>query len=97
VTHFLQFFFAQPGKPWFEAAVYGNVVAIMPCGVVLWLYLRSRHLAILEAHEALKLAHLSHADKLDKILDHFDPDTGTVAELHTKLDAIVERLDRALK
>jgi hypothetical protein len=57
----------------------------------------------MEAHTALKVAHLvhaeslrAHAEKLDKLLDHFDPDTGTIAELHTKLDAIAARL-RALK
>jgi hypothetical protein len=92
MIHFLQFFFAQPGKPWYEAAVYGNIVAVAPCGAILWLWLRSRHVAVLEAHEALKAAHLSHAEKLDRLLDHFDPDTGTVAELHMKLDAIIAHL-----
>ena len=103
MTAWWQFNFFPLHESWYHGATWPNVVAIVPCALALWLWLRARHAAVMEAHTALKVAHLvhaeslrAHAEKLDKLLDHFDPDTGTIAELHTKLDAIAARL-RALK
>jgi hypothetical protein len=89
-SHAYHFFF-QPGhgSQWYEGNVFGNLVAIIPSGVLLWLYLRSRHLAVLEAHQALRIAHVSHAEKLDKILEHLDPEAATDG----MLDVIADRVD----
>lgn len=38
MIHFLQFFFAQPHQPWYQAAVWGNVVAVVPCGILGFLW-----------------------------------------------------------
>jgi hypothetical protein len=88
LTHAWHFFF-QPGggAQWYTGNVYGNLVAIVPTGLIFFLYLRSRHLAVLAAHEELKLAHVEHAAKLDKLLDHFDPDTpGPMTDVLDRLD-----------
>jgi hypothetical protein len=94
-VHAYEFFF-QPGggAQWYTGNVYGNLVAIVPTGILLWLYLRSRHLAVLEAHEALRVAHVSHAEKLDKLLDRFDPATdGGIAEVHKAIAGVRDQLD----
>ena len=67
--------------------VRGNVYAIVPCGIVAFLWLRSRHLTILAAHESLKAAHVGHADKLDRLLDKLDSGTdGGISRVLDKLD-----------
>jgi hypothetical protein len=89
-THAYTFFF-QPGggAQWYTGNVYGNLVAIVPTGLLLSLYLRSRHLAVLAAHEELKLAHVEHAAKLDKLLAHMDPDTpGPITDVLDRLDPV---------
>ena len=48
--------------------VRGNVYAILPCAVVAFLWLRSKHAAIQAAHERLH-------GKLDDVLDKWDPDS----------------------
>ena len=109
VSHAWHFFF-QPGhgSQWYEGNVYGNLVAIVPSGVLLWLYLRSRHLAILTAHAELKAAHVDHAEKLDKLLNKLDPDTrGGITDVLNRLevstpggiqllDAKVERIGQSI-
>jgi len=86
--HAYQFFF-QPGggAQWYTGNVYGNLVAIVPTGLIFFLYLRSRHLAVLAAHAELKAAHVDHAAKLDRLLDHLDPDTpGPMADVLDRLE-----------
>jgi len=94
---FWEFFFANPQQPHFyEAAVWGNVAAVLPLGILGYLYLRSRHEAVLAAHRELKAAHVEHAEKLDRLLDKMDPTTdGGLAELHTALADVQDRLDTA--
>lgn len=82
-------FFFDPGHgaQWYEGNVYGNLVAIVPTGLILFFYIRSRHLAVMESHRALKAAHIEHAAKLDKLLDHLDPETpGPINEVLDRLD-----------
>ena len=67
--------------------VRGNVYAVVPCGLVAWLYLRSKHRAIVVAHAELKAAHVSHAEKLDKLLDKLDPESqGGISDVLDRLD-----------
>jgi hypothetical protein len=84
-------FFFDPGHgaQWYEGNVYGNLVAIIPTGVLLFLYLRSRHLAVVAAHQELKKAHDEHARKLDLVLKHFDPEgQGSIAQVLDALDPV---------
>jgi hypothetical protein len=62
VLHFLHFFFAQPGQPWYQAAVWGNVVAIAPTGILAFLWGRAveRRHAILASHHLMLLEELHH-------------------------------------
>jgi hypothetical protein len=62
IVHFLHFFFAQPGQPWYQAAVWGNVVAIAPCGIIAFLWGR--------AVERRHLLHLKHGNMLLEELHH---------------------------
>lgn len=55
LTHFLEFFFAPPGVAWYQGNVWGNVVAIIPCGI----------LAVLWARTKLKVVHT----KLDLLVE----------------------------
>jgi hypothetical protein len=81
-AHFWEFFFAEPGKHWYESAVWGNVMAIVPCGFIAFFWLRSKHLALTETHRL-------HAEKLDKLLAALDPEEMT----DSQLDRIMEALD----
>jgi hypothetical protein len=88
LSHAFEFFF-QPGHgaQWYTGNVYGNLVAIVPTGLLLFAYIRSRHLAVMESHRALKAAHIDHAEKLDKLLDKLDPATdGGLADIKDALD-----------
>jgi hypothetical protein len=88
-AHFWEFFFGEVGKHFYEGNVYGNLVAIIPTGLLLFAYIRSRHLAVIESHKALKAAHVEHAVKLEKILDALDPETDS----KTQIDRIAELAD----
>ena len=60
--------------------VRGNVYAILPCAVVAFLWLRSKHAAIQAAHERLH-------GKLDDVLDKWDPDSdGGMSDVLDRLD-----------
>ncbi len=100
--HAWQFFFNPPSGPWYTGNVYGNLVAIVPTGLLLFAYIRSRHLAVLESHRVLKIAHIEHAEKLDKLLDALDPQTpGSLKNIEDALDpttpsgigVIIEKLE----
>lgn len=87
MSHFIEFFFLPAHEVWYRGAVWGNVAAIIPCGIVAFLWLRSRHLAIQASHQALHAAHADHARKLDELLDRMDPDTdGGLQEIRDRLD-----------
>lgn len=87
MLHFLQYNFAPSGQQFYAGAAWPNVVAMVPCGIVLWLWLRSKHVAVSEAHEALKAAHLEHAEKLDQLLKSVDPDAeGKISDVLDRLD-----------
>jgi hypothetical protein len=74
--------------------VRGNVYAVVPCGLAAFLWLRSRHLAVLVAHEELKIAHAEHARKLDKLLDKLDPSTdGGITEVHAAITEVKDQLN----
>ena len=90
LTHAYRFFFAPGGgAQWYTGNVYGNLVAIIPTGLLLFLYLRSRHLAVLAAHEELKAAHVQHSAKLDRLLDKMDTDSqGGIADVLDRLDPV---------
>lgn len=85
--HAWQFFFHPPHVPWYTGNTYGNLVAIIPTGLLLFAYIRSKHLAVIESHKALKAAHVEHAEKLDKLLDKLDPETpGSLVAIEDMLD-----------
>jgi heme exporter protein D len=79
--HFWRFFFAEHGHHFYEAAVWGNVVAVLP-------------LAILGAsgfvyhHTVLKRAHESHDAHLKAILAALDPESETDSQLDRIADAV---------
>jgi hypothetical protein len=97
MSHFLQFFFAPDGKPWFEGAVWGNVVAVAPLAILgtvgYWihrLFTREHE----RVNEKLERLHNAHSQHLKAILDALDPDTeGGIADVHAKLDAIKDEID----
>lgn len=87
---FWAFFFGQPGHHFYEAAVYGNVVAVLPLavlGLFGWLWHRG---VVGELHakvDGLAAAHAEHAQHFKQILDALDPDTdGGIADLRDRLD-----------
>jgi hypothetical protein len=96
LTHFWQFFFAPPAGPWYTGNVYGNVVAVVPCGVLAWLWarsskaathalLRQHHAEAMEQREAHELA----AEKRHvALLESHKAITDSHVELHRKLDAL---------
>lgn len=64
LTHFWQFFFQPPAAPWYTGNVYGNIVAVIPCGVLAWLWARSSKAAT----HALLRQH--HAEAMDQRAKH---------------------------
>ena len=87
ITHFWHYFFwggpiPQPVNVWYERAVWGNVVAVLP-------------MAVLGAggftyhHFALKRMHESHDRHLKRILDALDPETSS----ETQIDRIADLVD----
>jgi hypothetical protein len=102
LTHWFQFNYAEPGQPFYRAADWPNVFVVLPLAILGFLYLRSRHLAVMAAHETLKSAHDEHARKLDLLINHLDPDgQGSIAQVLDRLDTttpgglkeIADRLD----
>jgi hypothetical protein len=87
LTHWFQFNYAEPGQPFYRAADWPNVFVILPVAILGFLYVRSRHLAVLAAHRELRAAHVEHAAKLDRLLDHLDPYTpGPIADVLDRLE-----------
>lgn len=62
--------------------VRGNVYAIVPCALLGFFWLRSKHLALARAHRA-------HSAQLKLILQHLDPEAATDG----LLDLIADRVD----
>ena len=86
-THWFQFNYAEPGQPFYRAADWPNVFVDIPLVLGAYLLGRARHITVIESHEALKAAHVAHSAKLDRLLDHFDPDTpGAITDVLDRLD-----------
>ena len=84
-------FFIAEWWQWYWPEVRGNVLAIAPCGIAAYLWMRGKHTALTEAHASLKRAHLHAAAKLDALLDAINPETdGGLADA---LSAIRDGLD----
>ena len=65
---------------WYWQEIKGNLLAVAPCAVVAFLWLRSKHAAIQAAHERLH-------GKLDDVLDKWDPDSdGGMSDVLDRLD-----------
>ncbi len=103
LTHWFQFNYAEPGQPFYRAADWPNVFVVLPLAILGFFYLRSRHLAVMESHRALKAAHVEHVAKLDKLLDRLDPETpGSIHDVLDLLDLetpggiqiLAEKIDR---
>jgi hypothetical protein len=95
--HFWEFFFGESGKHFYEANVYGNVIAVLPLGVLAiggWLWHRG---AVEETHRKLDLLaekHDAHAEHLKKILDALDPESeGGIKVLHDHIMNVEDLLD----
>ena len=69
---------------WYWGEVRGNLLAVVPCGIVAYFWLRAKHRALTEAHRA-------HNEKLSQILEHLDPD----AQTDGLLDLIADRTDHS--
>jgi hypothetical protein len=94
LTHLWQYMYLPPGEPWYHGEVWPNVYVVLPLAILGYLYFESRHIAVLAAHEELKAAHVEHAEKLDRLLDRFDPETdGGLADVHAALADVRDRLD----
>src|ERR1019366_3024055 len=87
LTHWFQYNYLPLHEIWYRAADWPNMAAMLPIAIGGFLYIRSRHLAVMESHRALKAAHIDHAEKLDKLLDKLDPATdGGLADIKDALD-----------
>lgn len=64
------------------AEVKGNVYAIVPCGIAVWVWVRVKHKALMEAHQ-------EHSKGLEHLLKALDPDEET----DNMLDRIADRVD----
>jgi hypothetical protein len=102
LTHWFQFNYMMPHEVWYRAADWSNVFVMLPIAILGFLYIRSRHLAVIESHKALKAAHVEHAEKLDKLLAKLDPETpGSLVAIEdmlnpktpTGIGEIIKRLD----
>ena len=82
MLEFLRFFFAPLHEPWYHGAVWGNVVAVVPLGLMGFFWLRSKHIALTEVHA-------QHNRHLESILAALDPE----AESETTLDLIADKVD----
>ena len=95
-SHFIEFFFTgQHGEPWYHAAVWGNVVAVVPLGIggFIGFYF---HRWFTQRHEDFdaKEAHNERAREARKILDLLDPHTdGGIREIHEHVETIEDRVD----
>jgi hypothetical protein len=72
LTHFVHYFYWEPGQPWYHAAVWGNIVAVTilaPCG---YLWAKSEFWP-------LNLVH----SKLDEALSHHKHLILMTEEMHT--------------
>jgi hypothetical protein len=91
--HFWAFFFGMPGGPHFyEAAVWGNVVAVLPLAVLAlfgWFWHKG---AVEEMHRKLDAAAARadvHAEHMKKVLDLLNPETdGGIADVLDRLDPV---------
>lgn len=87
MTHLIQFMYFPHGEVWYRGATWSNVFVVLPLAILGFFYIRSRHLAVIAAHEELKLAHVQHSAKLDRLLAHMDPDTpGPITDVLDRLD-----------
>ncbi len=79
---------------WYWSEIKGNLLAVPPCGIAVWFWLRSRHVGVKEIRMAIRGTEL-HA-KLDSLLASMDPDTdGGLADVHAKLDDLIASVDPA--
>jgi hypothetical protein len=87
LTHWFQYNYLPLHEIWYRAADWPNMAVMLPIAIGGFLYIRSRHLAVMESHKALRSAHIEHAEKLDKLLDKLDPDTpGSLTNIENALD-----------
>lgn len=84
MIHFFRFFFAEPGQPWFHAAVWGNIVALVPSGVLAWMWARSSKAA---THALLRQHHAEAMEQRETHELHAEQRHVELLESHKKLGA----------
>lgn len=72
LTHFIHFFYGEPGAPWYHAAVWGNIVAVTILAPAGFLWSKTRFWP-------LNLVH----SKLDEIVSHHKHISLMTEEIHT--------------
>jgi len=87
IVRFWHFFFAPPGQDWFTGNVWGNVVAIIPLGVLgfiaFWWHHSGVHKKLDEQARQLE----KHGAHLALIVDALDPETdGGLTDVLDRLD-----------
>lgn len=96
ISHFVEFYFTGVGhEPWYHAAVWGNVVAVIPLAILGFIgYLI--HKWITKEHEGFdsKTAHDERAKEARKLFDLLDPHTdGGIKEIHEHVEHIEDQVN----
>ena len=86
-AHWWHLYFDPAEKVWYEGAVWGNIFAILPAGVLGAIAFFWHGVLVDEAKKAAD----QHTRHLKKILDALDPESD--GGVHIKLDQIVDDLD----
>jgi hypothetical protein len=91
MTHLLHYYFAEPGAPWWKAAIWGNIFAS-----ILWGF--AAGFVGYFAAKALRRAERRLHAKLDSVHEKLDGHAASLKALHAKVDAQAKaRPTRAVK
>jgi hypothetical protein len=98
-SYFWEFFFdnTPTQNHFYEAAVWGNVIAILPLAIASIIAFVWHKGIVKQTHkklDALAEKHTEHTEHLKKILDLLDPETdGGISVVHEKIDRMENELN----
>jgi hypothetical protein len=97
LAHFLHFFYAPPGQPWYQGNVWGNVVAVsilVPGGYV---WSKTRFWPLRPIRSSLARLHEKHdatAERVNQVHARLDAHEELHAEHADKLDRLLRHAER---
>jgi hypothetical protein len=87
LAHWFFFFFV--GKPWYLAAIWGNVFCILVLAPLGWIWSKTKFFPLRPLNESVRLLH----KKVDQSIAHHEAHAQQLQEHGEKLEHLISRIE----